>query len=1129
MKIFHLSDLHLNIDNEKFIKCRWNLLIKELKKDPPDIIVFTGDLINALSKTRGEDIKLANKLFFYLINELNFSDKLDHIIFTPGNHDVPYDVLTHKNKKVGDECENTTDDLIDGDNWYIKFINELKINGQNKISTFEKINILNLNTTIGICAKDTQQKICISCNFLKKELENPILNESNINILMTHYSPDDFSTSLKYNYNNDSNDITLYNGIKEKFNLILHGHNHKFGENADVPYIKHVGADSFAFETVSFAIYDIDTINKSMVTYKLNFDKKTFTKIIYKKEYLYNTDKIDKSIFLNKILNSINYTKKFLPQNDIIKFDAILNNNKLYYKDNVYDFGKMNDLYNSISKFKSGAGKFPDYLENVNITIFDKIDLLIKNSFSYVNNEPLIIKGAKGVGKTTFLITLNLYLLNVLKKDGNYVPIIIDANKYDNIKILKKDIIDIKKKFEKRNLVFFIDGIDDKIIYNNSIENLNFLEYSENVKVIYCIDSHKASIREDSSYERNKNAAVILYINPINIYDKNKINKLLESYFNLTKEKFDKDEIETLKKRFKQLDLLDIDLNLLINFSDDVLTEQYINVNLDEIYKKYCEKKGIKFDDIANMQLAYDYIYTDKLLYKSSNSEKIINDIGIVDYLLANYLVYSFCNEHDDSDMVIKTSYPRSVTRFTTLIINKQGFQEKFKNNILAKLNCKNNKIKNKDAEIKMQCFYLLGRLKNIDKMQLIKILKNELNAFKNSIENTNDEKEIACYRTLFIAIHYLDPDNNLLNLVDTMICNPLYAEINRKFQLDYYGDTRVYNIFRDFHDHIEKGIINECYKCYFALENRIEIYLEDFYSSKFNSHLVLDLFTLANILQIRLQNKIIKQEDLSKFENIIVPDYYNLIKKAVNVIENRLTNLQKMYFDSILFDFEYLIEKHAPNDYETKPIISYNKYSLFEKLCEQQRIGWLEILKNDDKILKIESIAEHTYLMYNLAFFYLPEAIIPNNEYNKQDMLQFIMLHDLIRSFIGDIIPSVFLFSSNDVTDSINKSKIEKKLLIDLIISGTYWNESNFVRLYKFFETGQKNERIMNDLDNLQFLCKLFYYYKSGNIDDITFGQKLKENKLKTEEIKKIYKIIIINNDEFADIIKNFKKELQD
>ena len=164
LKIVHFSDLHygMSVNDKKLEK-----LIKNINRTKPDIVVFTGDLVDRNTKVTDEVIKTLTK-------NLSRIESTYGKYYVTGNHDIvntSYDtIMTNSNFKSLDE---TYDVIYEKDNKNI-FIAGMNIDKNINPNTTEALN----------------------------------LNEYNYKILILHY-PDKVDDILKYN-----------------FNLILAGHSH---------------------------------------------------------------------------------------------------------------------------------------------------------------------------------------------------------------------------------------------------------------------------------------------------------------------------------------------------------------------------------------------------------------------------------------------------------------------------------------------------------------------------------------------------------------------------------------------------------------------------------------------------------------------------------------------------------------------------------------------------------------------------------------------------------------------------------------------------------------------------------------------------------------------------------------
>lgn len=178
-KIIQISDFH-NTKNKRLK----NKLVNEIKKQEPDIIVITGDLIDS-SKPN-----LNNAINF--IKEIN---KVADIYFVSGNHEASY--------KNYSELKN---ELIKNKVTILE--NETKILEIND----SKINLIGIEDPVmNPNPYDSDE------NVIKSSLEHQYYNKDNYSILLSH-RPEQFNTYVNNN-----------------LNLVLTGHAH--GGQIRIPFI----------------------------------------------------------------------------------------------------------------------------------------------------------------------------------------------------------------------------------------------------------------------------------------------------------------------------------------------------------------------------------------------------------------------------------------------------------------------------------------------------------------------------------------------------------------------------------------------------------------------------------------------------------------------------------------------------------------------------------------------------------------------------------------------------------------------------------------------------------------------------------------------------------------------------
>ena len=154
LKIVHVTDLHYGMTNEKKLK----KLVKEINLTKPDIVLFTGDLVD---------------------KNTEYNKEIDNILI---------ENLKNINAYYGKYYVNGDEDLL--------------------YKTFDTImsnsNFISLDNTYEVIYNEKNETIFLSGISPDKSLTNEIkeninLNTYNYKILLTHY-PDSVTSVLKYNF-----------------------------------------------------------------------------------------------------------------------------------------------------------------------------------------------------------------------------------------------------------------------------------------------------------------------------------------------------------------------------------------------------------------------------------------------------------------------------------------------------------------------------------------------------------------------------------------------------------------------------------------------------------------------------------------------------------------------------------------------------------------------------------------------------------------------------------------------------------------------------------------------------------------------------------------------------------------
>lgn len=228
----------------------------------------------------------------------------------------------------------------------------------------------------------------------------------------------------------------------------------------------------------------------------------------------------------------------------------------------------------------------------------------------------------------------------------------------------------------------------------------------------------------------------------------------------------------------------------------------------------------------------------------------------------------------------------------------------------------------------------------------------------------------------------------------------------------------------------------------------------------------------------------------------------------------NKNNNIDPLYLQFLQLDKNIKRKNNSLLDafFEMCRLSLYNLTTLFNLFAESnllERSGWVgTFVPTNHK----ESIAEHMYVMYTMANIYLPSELNVDG-YDKQKILNMIMIHDLAETLTGDI-----PHPNKTDEDDIKEDLIAKALWCSLLFNET----SNSKEVYELWNDWNLNltinANIAHDFDSIQLNYQFFTYackypetYSDDNILRWTRRQPV------TLIGRKIYKEVILNNPKFS------------
>lgn len=312
------------------------------------------------------------------------------------------------------------------------------------------------------------------------------------------------------------------------------------------------------------------------------------------------------------------------------------------------------------------------------------------------------------------------------------------------------------------------------------------------------------------------------------------------------------------------------------------------------------------------------------------------------------------------------------------------------------------------------------------------------------------------------------------------MIQDPIAAEINRGFHLEYYGDI-AYLPTEDSLNYSDN--LKSCEK---TLTQLFLICDSSLNSKTIHPAFELSLFTICSLIQSR-----VSQTD-SQLQFDLLPHIRHMVK-LLQLWGNRSTSESiQEYFSMMLNDGQAILAQPDMTYYPVQAEL-YNYYS---ELKDYPRSGWVS-----HQIPNPESISTHMYNGWLMAFLLLPDTTAESNQYSKNVVMKMLLIHDLAERTTGDIERPI------KILDWRRYQEEEKTAMSKLFLKGTYpiigamqeecrlWQEWLSLKTY--------NARLDKDIDQLQAIYQLCEYL-------LSYRSHFTEEKI-TQWVKEYYKLVTI------------------
>lgn len=1160
MILAHLSDFHLRPDFSEICKNKIKQINECLLDNEVDIVVYTGDIVdfNYIKSSENferinESYKFAVEAFKLLTNNRNLSN----FIFCPGNHDLirqEFDVIESDCEIIDENSEKN----IVAFSHYNAFLKELGLTAENHSTRLKKIYVGNdcynfLIANTNWFRENTQSKStksCINCMEVSKLIDSLDINDDKANnIFVSHLPLDYICECAKYNYEGFT--ANLSEKISNRFLMCLAGDKHTLS-SANGTYI--VGNPLYVNESI-IAIHRFQDGIHNCCNIKIREGE------IIKLSDLNKTKQV-LDLCQNYITDN---AKKLFISNDSnnLKFEDL---NKLFSLSGRVVLDKVEKLYSKIINFKQFDENTGEFNKKIKSFSFSSIAQLIEK-YDGTNKNVINFRGEHEAGKSTFLSILFLFMLHQHEYNSfKYVPVYFNIEYHrvngDSQKEITKSFEDFVNNVEKLCLGFdkspcyIIDGLNQYCMFGDDPDLgrcfddiikekiLNF----DNSKIILSIDTFSQPMDFTKSvfdYSRGvwKNSRYLFYFNTIRSIPQKKEELLDVLYL-----------ISSIKK------------DCAVNFEkicNQIFGESIIEMNLMFLYENYrkfeSSNKNVLYQINANFQNKLFARHNklekaQKIVIEVFHNNKIFSDIHIgkndkenitmfqyikshrtfSNYLFALYYVdeikrlVSKSNKKNEAKTIVNAVFPREI--FHSI---RQEFEvRKGTNDICVCLDLvTKGKISNFDFIGIANLVYLLGgrvgiyeksKIENVERTFLKKRTRSDVERFK----------KLILKRTITISSILLssgaDLEFAINKYLNELISSNEYRNVNRIFHRMYYQDS--YNLMEIERVYWDYGNSTnwDFYFTYHTLISKINVALEN----KAKSNLLeIDLFTLCDLISSRLRNKYNDSQYTFFYNPCKINTIMYILKGALDLIDKYLSEYRnccnnvkfEAYLENCKRDFQCfsIFLEYNTDEIYMHPSLIINQLDLIKK---QERQGWMiknlynmRTLSETDFMTQkeydsVETVAEHIYMTYLIGLFFLPNRVSKYPHYNKQTILNMILIHDIGEAAVGDTSPYMNNYDEVKMKeDQFNRSIFSSWMYMDNV------DYSEQINLWDLLHNNKDNIncKIAHELDIIQLLFEL---NKIKDKEKRFTEERLNEfykigNKIQTSVGKHIYKLIVEEN----------------
>lgn len=889
-----------------------NTVLARVSAAGPECVSFYNKQIREVTL---QGMKQCGQLFLDFIHQIGVDNR--NVVLCCGNHDrirfaCEADFDCGKDHCV-DEDKNAAP--FEAYNALCEMVND-KLSHRTKVYLHNGINFVIANSNWRLPTHGESNRMCVNCGVLSQQLtqlQQIAGFQRSCNLLIAHKPYDDLCESFKYPYAGEL--LTVGEIVDRSVTAFLYGDKHAFSVKNNCDPKQFMCGSPLCGPRVQYNLIDFDpSAGVRSSSYILN-DGSNWLQLPLAdcQEAVYNVSKpylkgyaFDLLACSRKVPSSWDHA--ITSMQDACDRKVLVN---------------LSELFASFSELRQDQPA----LEIEKKTFFDQLVRLIECS----QLQALSIKGRPGVGKSTFITILYLYMLCLFSSGKTrYMPFyfnfdmrIKELPEYSVEEYIYKcrtyfsDYFDSCLQLSRqygRPLCLFLDGLEKSKILDPGSDTVEKQVYqiletklTPQDRYVMCFNTHDAYYFDDS-FEKITRFSYVLFMNRARVLpykdDEQNLDTFLQSYLFL-KKRLDTWDLHAFKRNLAKFRIPAIDLFFLDHCDKHIFSIQedeetwgilreHLN-NLEEISDQIFRFRTDLVQRAAGLLFSQRKCYTEIVASCGKEDEtptiadflSLFNAPDITDYLMAHFFVQELSRYSDlvsaiPQDSILYSFVPHDLAILVRLILDKKGPAATY---ILARF------IEHHSGELSGYLYstlsYLCGHLRTGDSGGLVNRLP--------PLDDKNPTDFFALCRrrshSLAEAIHSTSNDKSPVeNLLLELIDNEAYRKFNRSYQLHYYQDRSSNSISNqipwDMASRPNPGF--DFRYTFLILLSKLEHALLSEQKSPY-SLMQLDLFTLCDLIYSRLQ--VVAPKGL-----FYSAKYNERNDSECEAILNRITGLLKVY-----------------------------------------------------------------------------------------------------------------------------------------------------------------------------------------------------------------------------------------